>query len=145
MKVMPSLFSQRKTQFVASLKTKVNLRALKSFPTEGKVHFPPHFYDRKLRQNYRIKYFEFIGMEFAIKLPIFLKNIERRMKFLEHRSLQKCLSEFTCFNFSESLQKGILTKLKLFINFNFLFCTFQDYIVTKYMIFLFSCLQTFPK
>ena len=43
LEVMPSLFTQRKTRFVPSLKTKGNMQALKTSPKGGKVHFPPHF------------------------------------------------------------------------------------------------------
>ena len=74
LEVMPSFFTKRKTRFVASLKTS---------PKESKLHFPPHFYGKNLRQKYKIKYFRFLCMEFAIKLPIFMKNTERGVKFPE--------------------------------------------------------------
>ena len=88
------------------------MQALKTSPKGSKVHFSPHFNDKNLRQRYRINYFKFIRVEFAIKLPIFIKN--------------RTWSEITCFNSSESYKKGILTKLNYQLQFNFLFCVFKS-------------------
>ena len=102
LKVIPSLFTQQKPRLVASLKTKVNVQALKTSPKASKVYFPPHFYDKNLLQNYRIKYFKFICMEFAIKLPIFMRNTKRGVEFPKPWSIQKLLCDFTCFDSPES-------------------------------------------